>query len=165
MRSSAATIDSATRQILTEVAPHELPMVEMTAEDVLAPDDAGRRARLLALGGGSRATRPTEFGGAEIGMLAGFVVTVLSGVASEVLKDEATDRVGKLRQRWRRRRQRRAIADTPAAEGPATVLPALPALQARQIGDLVRGLALDAGIAPEPAERVTALVVAALLEK
>lgn len=155
------TIEDAARAVLAEVSPGELDYLQVSAKVVLSGGAGARRARLAALGS-ARADSPTGFGADQAGAVVAFLLTVLSGAASNVLSGELTDGAGWLRQKWRAWRQRRAIAKAPARDGLDTPLPALTALQAARIGKQVLELAVSADVPAEQAQRIATLIAAAL---
>jgi hypothetical protein len=157
------TIEDTARAVLAEVSPGELDYLPVSGKLLFDDGRDGQRARRTALEAG-KSDNPTGFGGADAGMVAAFVLTVLSGVATDVLAGQLTEGVGRLRSRWQAWRQRRAIAKAPAREGLATPLPVLTAIQAARIGRQVIELAAAAGVSAEQAQRVATLLAAALTE-
>jgi hypothetical protein len=137
MTTSPATIDSVSRDILLAIAPDELDRLPRTAEQIFAGGEASRRAMDDALVG-------------AVG-LAGFLLTILNGVACWALTDNISDRS-----------RRRALTGLIAPAGRATQVPPLSAVQAARVGAHVLGLARKAGIPDEAARQLAALVEASL---
>ncbi|MFC7386278.1 hypothetical protein [Sphaerisporangium rhizosphaerae] len=161
MADDPPTIDSVARSVLEKVAPRQISFLDSTASEIFAGGATSRRAMLAALGDG-RTGRPTGFGAESMGLVVGFLLSVLNGVACEILTDQVTERSGALVRRWRARRERRALASRPAPRGLDTKLPPLGAVQAAQVGQRVLGLAREAGIPEEQAHRISTLIAAEL---
>jgi hypothetical protein len=158
------TIDSLTRSVLAEIAPRQLAYVEPVADGVFAGGRHSRRAMLAALGEG-RESSPTGFGAETMGLVVGFLLTVLNGVACELFAAELSAAAHPLRGRWRARRERRRLTAKTSPDGLATPLPTLSAVAAAQVGQRVLVLAKEAGIGEEEAQRISTLLAAALMEK
>jgi hypothetical protein len=140
------------RQILAELAPEELPYFEVVADDFYG-DTRGRRRAVDALLSGRRSDDPVGFDAAVgIGMMTTLILTILNGVATDVLKETATGW-------WQKRRQRKRLAQQvrPSAE-----LPKLNSVDAAEVGRLAYQLAIDSKVEPERAQRVANLIAAAL---
>jgi hypothetical protein len=158
------TIEDAARVVLTELAPGELNYLSVCGDVIFGGGSASRRAMHAALAG-HQGSGPTGFGADTVGSVIAFVLTILNGVACNVLSGEVTEGVGWLRSKWSARRQRRAVEAASAHAGLKAKLPALSAVQAARVGRQVLDLALSAGVTEEQAQRVSTLIAAALLEK
>jgi len=150
--------------VLADLSPDELDYLPISGELIFGGGRASQRAMLVALDPGRR-NGPTGFGADGVGSIVALVLTILSGVATQVLAGQATEGVGRLRIRWRAWRQRRAIANSPAQAGLATPLPQLTAVQAARVGRQVLDLSVAAGVSAEQAQRISTLIAAALTEK
>lgn len=157
------TIGQVARAVLAELSPAELDYVPVSADVIFGGGRPSRRAKLAALDG-RRGNEPTGFGTDTVGAVVAFLLTVLSGVATQVLAGEATEGAGWLRTRWRSWRRRQAIAKSQARAGLATPLPTLSAVQSARVGREVLDLATAAGVPVEQAQRVSTLIAAALTE-
>ncbi len=140
------------RQILAELAPEELPYFDVVATDFYT-NERGRKKAIDDLLSGRRTDDPIGFDAAVgVGMMTTLILTILNGVATDVLKDTANG----WWQRWRARR-RLAKEVNPAAE-----LPQLSSMHAAEVGRLAYLLALESKVEPERAQRVATLIAAAL---
>jgi hypothetical protein len=158
------TIEDVARTVLADVSPGELDYLPVSAELIFGDGQASQHAMQAALDA-RRRNGPTGFGADSVGAIVAFVLTILNGVATQVLAGQVTEGAGRLRARWRAWRQRRAIANSTAPAGLATPLPALTAIQAARVGREVQDLAVTAGVSAEQAQRISTLIAAALTEK
>ncbi|GAB1823957.1 hypothetical protein [Herbidospora sp. RD11066] len=161
MAAGHLTIGGVARSMVREIAPDQLPYLELTAKEIFAGGSSGRNAMLATLDGDVR-SRPAGFGAEEVGLVVGFLVTVLNGVAMDLLGEHAVRRTDALTARWRRRRERRALTERAAPDGLDAPLPALGAIEAANLGRRVLVLAREAGIADEQAQRIATLIAAEL---
>jgi hypothetical protein len=158
------TIEDVARVVLADLAPGELNYLSVCGELIFGGGSTSRRAMHAALAG-DQGGAPTGFGADTVGSIVVFVLTVLNGVACEVLAGQATKGAGWLKSKWRAWGQRRAIEASSARAGLGTPLPVLSAVNAARVGRQVLDLALSAGVPKEKAQRISTLIAAALLEK
>lgn len=158
------TIEDTARTVLTELAPDELNYLFVCGDVIFGGGSSARQAMRAALAG-DQGSGATGFGADTASAVVVFVLTILNGVASNVLSGQVTEGAGRLRSKWRAWRQRRAIEASSAPAGLKTELPALSAVQAARVGRRVLDLALSAGVPEEQAQRLSTLIAAALLEK
>lgn len=157
------TIGDTACAVLAELAPDELDYLPVFGDVIFGGGSAARQAMRAALAGDQR-SGPTGFGADTVGSIVAFVLTILNGVACNVLSGEVTEGAGWLRTKWRARRQWRAIEASSAPAGLKTELPTLSAVQSARVGRRVLELALSAGVSEEQAQRISTLISAALLE-
>jgi hypothetical protein len=150
------------RLVLAGAAPEQEAYLDVTAGVIFAGGRASRRAIRASLAPPGRST-PTSFGAQDVSYVVGFLLSVLNGVACNLLAAEAGDAVSGWRAKWRAWRRRRAIAASTAPDGLQAPLPRLTAIQAAQVGGEVMRLAQAAGIADEQAQRVSTLIASALM--
>ncbi|GAA1639979.1 hypothetical protein [Catellatospora bangladeshensis] len=159
MTEAPPTINEAAAAILGELAPEELALLDPVAAGFFGSDSGRDRAVRTALEGRS-GDDPVGFdlaGGA--GLLAAFLLTVLNGVACDLLTAGVS---GQARGWWERRRLRKRLSGAVAPQGSDTPLPQLSSTDAAEIGRLALQLALDSKVEPERAQRVANLITAAL---
>lgn len=126
------TIEEAARLILLEIAPADVRFLPLACVDFFGNAVARRRAVRATLRGRER-DQPTGFvTGEDMQLVLGVVLTLLNGVACEVLTGMATERVGRVRSWWQDRRRRGAdLGHRPAGRAHA----AAPAQRDRGGGD------------------------------
>ncbi|MEU5866640.1 MULTISPECIES: hypothetical protein [unclassified Nonomuraea] len=161
---TAPTIEEAARTILLDVAPEDARFLPLACADFFGNPIARRRAVRAVLRGRER-DQPTGFDAGEgMQLVLGVVLTLLNGVACEVLTGMATERVDRLRGRWRERRRRRALTSAVAPQAERTPLPRVSAVDAAAIGAQAAEIVRAAGMSEEAAQRVSTLLAAALID-
>ncbi|RSN04888.1 hypothetical protein DMB42_29280 [Nonomuraea sp. WAC 01424] len=161
---TAPTIEEAARTILLDVAPEDVRFLPLACADFFGNPAARRRAVRATLRGRER-DQPTGFATGEgMQLVLGVVLTLLNGVACEVLTGMATERVDRLRAGWRDRRRRRALTSSVAPQAERTPLPRVSAVDAAAIGRQAADIVRAAGLPEEAAQRVGTLLAAALID-
>ncbi|WP_371785403.1 hypothetical protein [Streptosporangium subroseum] len=159
------TIEEAARLILLEIAPADVRFLPLACVDFFGNAVARRRAVRATLRGRER-DQPTGFvTGEDMQLVLGVVLTLLNGVACEVLTGMATERVGRVRSWWQDRRRRGALTSATAPLGEHTRLPRLSAIEAAAIGRQAGEIVRRAGFPEEDAQRVNTLLAAALTDQ
>jgi hypothetical protein len=156
------TIGRLAEQLVAEVAPEELVVFSIVSDAFFARADVRRNTARSLLG--ARRGTPAGFDPEVVILATQVVLLTLNAVAADKLVKTADRRVGQIRAWWTGRRQRRQLARAEAPRGARTPVPRLSAVDAHAVGELVRSIAVRAGLPAEVAQRLTNLITAALTE-
>jgi hypothetical protein len=153
--SASTTIGAVAHDIIAKLAPDELAFFDVVGAGFFADTAARNRAVHDVLSGQARED-PIGFDiAAGLQFITTVVLTILNGVACEILTDQATG----LAKRWRRNRR---LSREIAADGLGTPIPQMNSLDAAAVGELARQIALGSGIDAESSQRIGTFVSAAL---
>jgi hypothetical protein len=157
------TVGRLAERLVSEVAPEELPTFELISDTFYTRPEV-RDSTAANLLRGPRPGRPAGLDPESVALVTQVVLLILGAIVSDRFVKQLGRYLRGARTWLGQRRLRRAIRSAQTPNWPDTPLPKLSATHIREVGDLVRWVAVRAGLTPEVANRLANLVVAALTE-